>query len=49
MPEEDFVNAICGKDEQLNDLVVPGKTLEVMKFWGMKNSACDMHLQKKCY
>ena len=49
MPENVIISAICEEDEQLKQLVESGKTLEVMKFWGMKNSACDMHLQKKCY
>ena len=31
MPEDEITSAICEKDEQLNQFVESGKTLEVVK------------------
>ena len=34
------------KSEQLNQLVEPGKTLEVVKCWDVKTNAGDIQLKK---
>ena len=39
MRDDEIISAICKKNEQLNQLVESGKTLEVAKCWDNKNSA----------
>ena len=36
MPEDESISAICEKDEQLNQLVESGKTLEVVKCFDVR-------------
>ena len=46
MPGENIISAICGKDEQINELVTSGKTLELIKCWDGKNNAGVMQSKK---
>ena len=36
MPENEIISAICVKDEQLNQFLESGETLEVVKCWDIK-------------
>ena len=46
MLEDEIISVIYEKYEQLNQLVDSGETLEVAKFWDIKNSACNMQYKK---
>ena len=49
MPEDNIISAICEQEEHLNQLVESGKTLEVVKFFEVKNNAGDIQHKKSCY
>ena len=49
IPGDEIISAICEKDEQLNQLVDSGKTLEVAKCFDVKNNAGDIQTKKRCY
>ena len=42
MSEDEIIDSICEKDEQLNQLVKSGKRFEAVKRWDIKNRAGDM-------
>ena len=42
MTEDDIISAICEKNEQLNQLVVSSKMLEVVKCCDIKNNTVDI-------
>ena len=47
IPGDEIIRAIREKEELLNQLVEPGKTLEVMKCFVVKNNAGDLQHKKK--
>ena len=49
MPEDEIISAISEKDEQLNQFVESGKTLEVVTCFDVKNNASDIEHKKSCY
>ena len=46
MSQDEIIRAVCDKDEQLNQFVESGETLEVVKCFDVKNNAGDIQQKK---